>query len=124
MGALAQFNFELEYQKGCDNTVVDILSQVTTQLDLDTVRSILNGVALGAVHWVEVHNPAVVKNDCCLEQEVHVTAGHTLVQMHVMDWAEAQKEDPVLSAVLDWLKVQKKTDLKALLVEHASSEEG
>ena len=26
VGALAQFNFELEYQKGCDNTVADMLS--------------------------------------------------------------------------------------------------
>ena len=30
----------------------------------------------------------------------------------------------MLSAVLNWLKAQKKTDLKALLAEHASSEEG
>ena len=26
VGALVQFNFELEYQKGCDNTVADALS--------------------------------------------------------------------------------------------------
>ena len=44
--------------------------------------------------------------------------------MHVTDWAAAQREDPMLSAVLDWLKAQKKTDLKALLAEHASSKEG
>ena len=44
--------------------------------------------------------------------------------MHVTDWAKAQKEDPMLSAILDWLKAQKKTDLKTLLVEHTSSEEG
>ena len=44
--------------------------------------------------------------------------------MHVTDWAEAQREDPVLSAVLDWLEAQKKTDLKTLLGEQASSEEG
>ena len=36
--------------------------------------------------------------------------------MHVMDWAKVQREDPALSAVLDWLEVQKKTHLKALLV--------
>ena len=30
----------------------------------------------------------------------------------------------MLSAVLDWLKAQKKTDLKALLAEHTFSEEG
>ena len=30
VSALVQFNFELEYQKGYDNTVADALSQVTT----------------------------------------------------------------------------------------------
>ena len=88
------------------------------------VRSILVGVALGAVHWAEVHNPTMVESDHCLEQEVCVATGCRLVQMHVMDWAEAQRGDPALSAVLDWLKTQKKIDLKALLAEHASSEEG
>ena len=88
------------------------------------VRSILNGVAFRAVHRVEVHDPAMVENDHHLEQEVCVAAGHALVQIHVMDWAETQREDPVLSAVLDWLKAQKKTDLKAILVKHTSSDEG
>ena len=46
------------------------------------------------------------------------------VQMHVTDWAKAQREDPALIAVLDWLGVQKKTDLKVLLADHACSEEG
>ena len=88
------------------------------------VRSILDGVALGTVHWAEVHYPAIVESDHCLEQDVCVTAGSTLVQMHVMDWAEARREDPVLSAVLDWLKAQKRIDLKTLLAKHASSKEG
>ena len=48
-----------------------------------------------------------------------VTACHVLVQMQVTDWAEAQREYPILRAVLDWLKAQKKTDLKALLAEQA-----
>ena len=88
------------------------------------MKSILDGVALGAVHLVETHDPAMVGSACHLEQEVHVAAGCMQVQMHVMEWAEAQREDPALSAVLDWLGAQKKTDLKALLAKHASSEEG
>ena len=44
--------------------------------------------------------------------------------MHVTDWAAAQKEDPKLNAVLQWLESQKKTDLRTLLGESASSEEG
>ena len=43
--------------------------------------------------------------------------------MHVTDWAEAQKDHLVLSEVLDWLEAQKKTDLKTLLGEYASSKE-
>ena len=118
------FNFKLEYQKGHDNTAADVLSWVTTRLNSDTVRSILNRVALGAVDWVEVHDPTMVESDHHLEQEVCVVTGHAQVQMHVIDWAKAQREDPALSAVLDWLGVQKKTDLKALLANYASSEEG
>ena len=124
VGALAPFNFELEYQKGCDNTVADILSWVTTQLDPDMVRSILDRVAIGAVHQAKVHNPAIVESDLSLEWEVHVAAGHVLMQMHVTDWAKVQREDPILSALSDWLKVQKKTDLKAPLAEHTASKDG
>ena len=40
------------------------------------------------------------------------------------NWAAAQKEDPVLNAVFNWLAAQKKTNLRTLLGEHASSEDG
>ena len=124
VSVLMWFYFELEYQKVHDNMVADVLSQAITWLDLETVKSILDGVVLGMVHWAEVHDPAVVEGDQCLEQDVCVTAGHPLAEMHVTDWAEAQTEHPKLSAVLDWLKVQKKTNLRMLLAEHTSSEEG
>ena len=88
------------------------------------MRSILNRVALGAVHWAEGHDPTMVESDEHLEQEVHVATGCMQVQMHVTDWAKAQREDPALGAVFYWLGAQKKTDLKALLANHASSEEG
>ena len=81
------------------NTVADVLSQITNYLDPDAVRSILNGITLGAAHWAEIHDPTIVEGDCNLEQEVHVAAGCMLVQMHVTGWAEAQREDPILSAV-------------------------
>ena len=58
------------------------------------------------------------------EKEVWATAGQVLVEMHVTDWAAAQKEDPELDAVLQWLESKKKTDLRTLLREHTSSEEG
>ena len=124
VGAPAWFNFTSEYWKGCDNIVADLLSWVTTQLDPDTVKSILNRVALGMAHWAEVHDPAMVEGNQHLEQEVCVATCCALKEMHVTDWAEAQREDTMLSAVSDWLKAQKQTDLKVLLAEHASGEEG
>ena len=47
VSALVKFTFELEYQKEHSNTVADVLSQVTTQLDPDTVKSVLDGVVMG-----------------------------------------------------------------------------
>ena len=85
---------------------------------------ILNGVTIGVAHRVETHDPTVVESDQCLEQEVHIITGHMLIQIHVIDWAEALREGPELSAVLGWLEAQKRTDLKALLVKQASSKEG
>ena len=43
--------------------------------------------------------------------------------MHVTDWAAAQKEDPKLDAVLQWLESKKKTDLRTLPRECILSEE-
>ena len=44
--------------------------------------------------------------------------------MHITNWVAAQKEDPELEAVLQWLESKKKTDLRTLLGEHVLSEEG
>ena len=44
--------------------------------------------------------------------------------MHVTNCATAQKEDPELDAVLQWLEPKKKTDLRTLLRGYASSREG
>ena len=44
--------------------------------------------------------------------------------MHVTNWATAQKEDPELEVVLQWLESKKKTDLRTLLGEQVLSEEG
>ena len=112
VGALAQFNFKPEYQKGHDNTVADVLSWITTWLEPDTVKSILDGVALGAAHWDEVHDPAIVEGNLSLDKEVHVTAGHVLVQMHVtgLGWSSKGRPNVECISILaegpeeDWFK--------------------
>ena len=50
----------------------------------------------------EGYDPAVVEGNHGLEKEVHVAAGQVLVEMHMTDWANTQREDPVLNNVLDW----------------------
>ena len=124
VGALARFNLQLEYQKGWDNAVADTLSQFTICLDPEAVQSILDGVTLGMAHRAEGHNPSVVEGDHNVEKEVHVTTGQVQVEIHVTNWATAQNEDQVLNAVLNWLGAQKKTNLRTLVGEHASSKEG
>ena len=124
VGALAKFNFQLEYQKEWHNTMADVLSQITTHLSLEAVWSFVDGVTLDATQRAEGGDPAMVEGDHNIEKKVHVAAGQVLVEMHVTDWATAQREDPVLDGVLNWLEAQKKIDPRTLLGDHISSEEG
>ena len=48
VGALASFQFELEYQKGANNGAVDTLSQVPINHSRQTVQSLLEGAIVGA----------------------------------------------------------------------------
>ena len=59
VSVLMQFNFKLEYQKGCDNRVANVISWVTTQLDPETVKSTLNGITLGMAYQAKVHDSDV-----------------------------------------------------------------
>ena len=102
-----RFNFQLEYQKGQDNTMADALSCITTWLSPEAVQSVLDGVTLGATHRAEGYDPAVVEGDHNIEKEVHVAVGQVLVEMHMTNWAKAQREDPLLNAVLNWLETKK-----------------
>ena len=84
--------------------MADILSRITTHLNPDMARSVLDGITLRATHRLEIHDPTIVEGDHGMENEVHVATGWVLAQMHVTDWAEAQREDLVLIMVLDWLE--------------------
>ena len=104
--------------------MADALSWVTTHLELEAVQAILDGATMGTSQRAERENPDVIKSDQQLEQEVQVATWQILVEMHVTDWAAAQKEDPELNAVLQWLESKKKADLRTLLGECITSEEG
>ena len=71
------------------------------------MQSIQDGVALGAAQRAEGNDPTMVEGDYTIEKEVHVAPGQVLVEMHVTNWATAQREDLVLDAVLYWLEAKK-----------------
>ena len=124
ISALAKYDFWLEYQKGRDNAVADALSRVSTHINPEVVQAVLDGAAVGTSQRAERENPAVIESDQQLEKEVRFATGWVLVEMHVTDWAVAQKEDPELDAVLQWLGSKKKADLRTLLRECITGEEG
>ena len=95
-----------------------------THLEPEAVQAVLHGAAVGASQRAERENPAIIKNDQQLEQEVWVTTGWIQVEMHITNWAAAQKEDPELNAVLHWLETKKKAVLKTLLGECIMSKDG
>ena len=107
VGATAKFNFQLEYQRGWDNAVADVLSRITTHLRLEAIQTVLDGATIGASQRVEGEDLAVIEDNQQREKEVWVTAWWVLVEMHVTNWVAAQKEDPKLDALLQWLESKK-----------------
>ena len=104
--------------------MADALSRVTTCLEPEAVQAILDGATVGTSQRAEGESPAIIESDQQLEKEGWVAAGQVLVDMHVTNWAVAQKEDPELDAVLQLLGSKKKTDLRTLLRECIMSKEG
>ena len=106
MKSLTGFTFGIKYQKGWDNAATDALSQVTSKLDTETVKSILDGVTLGSTGRVDVHDPVVAETDKEIhkgveEAAIQVGAAHMHVNLHVTDWVATQQEDLVLKTVID-----------------------
>ena len=64
-----KFNFWLEYQKGQENTVADVQSQITTCLGPEAVQAVLDGATLGASQRSEGEDPAVIKGNQEKEKE-------------------------------------------------------
>ena len=75
VSALAKYNFWLEYQNRQDNAVADALSQVTAHLELEAGQAILDRATMGTSKRAERENPAIMKSDQQLEQEVWVATG-------------------------------------------------
>ena len=109
MGVLASYKFNLEYQKGADNGVADALSQFSIHHDCETVRSLLEGIRVGAADRGEVEaSEELLCEHVHFENKAPVQAVK-LIPMHIVDWGEAQEADTVLAACWRWLHACKDT---------------
>ena len=107
VGALALFQFELEYQNGTNNGAADALSQVPISHSRETVQSLLEEVIVRAADWGEVRvREELLEEHEHLSQEARVQAAK-LAPMHIIDWKEAQEADTALAACRKWLCLRK-----------------
>ena len=123
------FTFSIEYQKGWDNAGTDALNQITSKLDTETVKSILDRVTVGLTGRADAHNPVVAVTN----EEIHKQVLDTAVQskaatmhvnLHVTDWVAAKGEDPILKTMIEWISNWKVQHLKHLLGNKTNTEEG
>ena len=125
--SLVRFTFSIEYQKGNDNVAADALSWVALKLDVETVKSIMDGVIVGMMVTADAHDPAVAKADEEIHkpvQETAILAWAACIHLHVTDWETTQQESPILKVALEWLSGQKVQDLRNLLEDDTNTEEG
>ena len=109
VGALALFQFKLEYQEGTDNGTADVLSRVPISHSQETVQSLLEGVIVGAANRSEANtSKELLEEHEHLSQEARVQATK-LEPMHIIDWGEAQEADAALAACRKWLRLRKDT---------------
>ena len=107
VGALASFEFELEYQKGSENGAANALSRVPIQHDHRTVKSLMEGAVMGTSSTCEAQaSDALRKEYEWLREEARLQATK-LAPMHVVDWVESQDSDPMLATCKKWLRTHK-----------------
>ena len=131
VGALASFQFELEYQKGTDNGAADALSWVPINHSRENVQSLLEGAIVGAADMGEAKaSKELLEEHERLSQEARVQVAK-LEPMHTIDWEEAQEADAALATCRKWLHLRKDTlllwwdtFLKECLGAEAETEQG
>ena len=124
VAALAQYDFGLEYQRGKDNTVADVLSRKTATLDRDTVRALLDGIQVGPENRADIDAPEMTQKLHEVESEVRARAARLRAEINVTDWVQTQREDEVLARTIDWLHGRKKENLREMMGDLADTDEG
>ena len=73
------------------------------------MKTVFNNLTSGAGRRAELECSADSATHCEADSiKVSVKSMRLNVQMHVMDWAEANRKDPKIKATMDWCHLNKK----------------
>ena len=123
VAALASYNMTIRYLKGSDNKVANTLSWIETRLDPETVTELLNHAKRG-VPRIDTEDIQLLKEEERADQEVILRTTQLARQdkkfhnLCMEDWRQAQRMDPVIPHVLEWLQLPKndRTPIERLLM--------
>ena len=74
-------------------------------LSPDAVQALFNGITMGASrHAKQEWDQSVIIDREEDNVNLEVRVARLMIPMHIIDWAEAQKEDPKLGVAITWLK--------------------
>ena len=111
VAVLAGYDMKLEYLKGSDNKIADTLSRLPLEkLDEEAVAELLDYAHASHKPQAETANINVIEESKRVDQEVLVRYTQ-IVKQHKnfqnlanLNWVEAQRRDPVLPAIINWIK--------------------
>ena len=107
---MAGYDMTIEYLKGTDNKVADMMSQVLKRLDPETVTVLRNYAWNSDVPRVEADDPQLMEEHQRINEDVILRA-HQLVKQdkrfrNLMNrnWVLSQMNDPVQCYVVEWIQ--------------------
>ena len=109
VAVMAGYDMTIEYLKGADNKIADMMSQVPQQLDPETVTILLNHARNSDVPQTEADDPWLMEEHQRINRDVILRA-HQLVKqdkhfrnLRNRNWVFSQMDDPVLCHVIGWI---------------------
>ena len=124
VACLANYNFSLEYQKGKDNTVADYLSRVESHLSSEEVKEYENKIPILGVKALLNNAGTSIEERAEARDDLPTARAHVeevlsafpaqFVTVHTTDWKQAQKDDPVLYAIVKNMRASHEDFKKAL----------
>ena len=110
VATLARYNMMIEYLKGSDKKVADVLSRVPQCLDPEAITMLLNHTRASNIPRAEADNPWVMEEHSKISEEVILRA-HQMVKhdkrfrnLMNQDGVQTKMQDPVISHVINWIK--------------------